>query len=197
MWSCVCVNRLLKRLMSPSPKSQVMFASAFSWIVDFFVFLAFIVFTLRPLCWICMQWTDAADGGCGGGLDFAPMHAIHRYTRPNCNNVAITGISHMSLALLNHWRWIGEYSLTLGYYIQGEHWPRRTKNIQHTFDGYLSAPVIYFRDNPVYYFLFDHGLHILITTMRIKGKVLDHIHGLIVLPMYSLFSLQCLVDSVY
>ena len=23
--------------------------------------------------WICMkQWTDAADGGCGGGLDFAP-----------------------------------------------------------------------------------------------------------------------------
>ena len=40
----------------------------------------------------------------GGGLDFAPMHAIHRYTRPNCNNVAITGVSHMSLALLNHWR---------------------------------------------------------------------------------------------
>ena len=26
--------------------------------------------------WISMQWTDAADGGCGGGLDFAPMHAI-------------------------------------------------------------------------------------------------------------------------
>ena len=21
--------------------------------------------------WICMQWTDAADGGCGGNLDFA------------------------------------------------------------------------------------------------------------------------------
>ena len=35
--------------MSPSPKSQVMFASAFSWIGDFFVFLAFIVFKLRPL----------------------------------------------------------------------------------------------------------------------------------------------------
>ena len=31
-----CGNRLLQRLMSPSPKSQVMFASAFSWIVDFF-----------------------------------------------------------------------------------------------------------------------------------------------------------------
>ena len=26
----VCVNRLLERLMSPSPKSQVMLASAFS-----------------------------------------------------------------------------------------------------------------------------------------------------------------------
>ena len=55
-----------------------------------------------------MQWTDAADGGCGGGLDFAPMHAIHRYTRPTCNNVAITGGSHMILALLNHWRRIVE-----------------------------------------------------------------------------------------
>ena len=27
---CVCCNRLLERLMSPSPTSQVMFASAFS-----------------------------------------------------------------------------------------------------------------------------------------------------------------------
>ena len=44
---CVCVNRLLERLMSPSPKSQVMFASAFSSheSVIFFVFLAFIVIT--------------------------------------------------------------------------------------------------------------------------------------------------------
>ena len=47
--SRVCVNRLLERLMSPSQKSQVMFASAFSPIGDFFVFLAFIVFNLRPL----------------------------------------------------------------------------------------------------------------------------------------------------
>ena len=45
--------------------------------VIFFVFLIFIIFTLRLLCWICicMQWTDAADDGCGGRLDFAPMHA--------------------------------------------------------------------------------------------------------------------------
>ena len=51
MCACVCGNRLLERPMSPSPKSQVMFASAFSWIGDFFlVFLAFKLVTLRPLC---------------------------------------------------------------------------------------------------------------------------------------------------
>ena len=67
---CVCGNRLLERLMSPSPNSQVMFASAVSWIGDFFVFWAVIVFfKLRPLCWIyeyaCNE--HAADGGGGGG----------------------------------------------------------------------------------------------------------------------------------
>ena len=40
MWPCVagrvCGNRFLQRLMSPSPESQVMFASAFSCIGDFF-----------------------------------------------------------------------------------------------------------------------------------------------------------------
>ena len=40
MYVCVYVahvldRKLLERLMSPSPKSQVMFASAFSWIGDF------------------------------------------------------------------------------------------------------------------------------------------------------------------
>ena len=39
-------RKLLERLMSPSPKSQVMFASAFSWIGDFFTFLGFIFFKL-------------------------------------------------------------------------------------------------------------------------------------------------------
>ena len=41
MYVCVYVSRvldrkLLERLMSLSPKSQVMFAPAFSWIGDFF-----------------------------------------------------------------------------------------------------------------------------------------------------------------
>ena len=49
MW--LAGNRLLQRLMSPSQKSQVMFASAFSGIGEFvFVFLVFVVFTLLPLC---------------------------------------------------------------------------------------------------------------------------------------------------
>ena len=51
-WMCarLCGNRLLERLRSQSPKSQVMFASAISGIADFFVYLAFIHFMLRPLC---------------------------------------------------------------------------------------------------------------------------------------------------
>ncbi len=84
MYVCMCVcmyvshvldRKLLERLMSQSPKSQVMFASAFSWIGDFFVFLEFIVFyamaTLLNIS-ICMQWTDAADGACGGRLALHP-----------------------------------------------------------------------------------------------------------------------------
>ena len=70
MWPCVCGNRFIKRLMSPSPKSQVMFASAFSWIGDFFRIFGIHSFyataTLLNI-WICMQWPDATDGGCGCG----------------------------------------------------------------------------------------------------------------------------------
>ena len=48
-------RKLLERLMSPSPKSQVMFASAFSWIGDLFFsleFLGLIFFKLWRVCWI-------------------------------------------------------------------------------------------------------------------------------------------------
>ena len=75
---CVCGNRLIERLMSLSPNSQVMFASAFSWISDFFVFLAFIVFKLRPLCFEYMNmhamnmWLTDASGRWLWGTDFAP-----------------------------------------------------------------------------------------------------------------------------
>ena len=128
---CVCVNRLRKRLMSLSQNRVCILMN--QWFLCIFGIHSFYAKATLLNIWICMQWTDAYDGGFGGGLDFAPMHAIHRCTWPNCNKVAITGISHMSLALLNHWRWIGQYSLTLGYFIQGEHWPRHTKNIQHAF----------------------------------------------------------------
>ena len=43
-------RKLLERLMSP--KSQVMFASAFSWIGDFFEFLGFLFFKLWRVWWI-------------------------------------------------------------------------------------------------------------------------------------------------
>ena len=42
----VCGNRLLQRMMSPSPKSQVMFASAFSRIGDFFSYFGIHTFYL-------------------------------------------------------------------------------------------------------------------------------------------------------
>ena len=55
--------------MSPSPKSQVMFASAFSGIGDFFRILGIRSFYVRPLCCIyeyaCHE--HGADGGDGGG----------------------------------------------------------------------------------------------------------------------------------
>ena len=50
--SHVLDRKLLERLMSPSPKSQVMFAPAFSWIGDFFEFLGFIFFKLWRIWWI-------------------------------------------------------------------------------------------------------------------------------------------------
>ena len=62
----VCGNRLLTRLMSPSPKSQVTFASAFSWIGDFFVFSHSYIYATATLLniWICMQWKQPRHAGC-------------------------------------------------------------------------------------------------------------------------------------
>ena len=45
-------RKLLERLMSPSPKSQVMFASAFSWIGYFFECLGLTFFKLWRVWWI-------------------------------------------------------------------------------------------------------------------------------------------------
>ena len=76
---CPCGNQLLKWLMSPPPKSQVMFGSAFSFCRIFGIHSFYATATLlnRSLSPAMNMWlTDAADGGCGGGLDFAPMHAI-------------------------------------------------------------------------------------------------------------------------
>ena len=45
-------RKLLERLMSPSPKSQVMFASAFSWIGDFFRIFGIHIFQVMASFWI-------------------------------------------------------------------------------------------------------------------------------------------------
>ena len=47
-------RKLLERLMSPSPspKSQVMFASAFSWIGDFFRIFGIHIFQVMASLWI-------------------------------------------------------------------------------------------------------------------------------------------------
>ena len=41
---------------------------------------------------ICVQRTDAADGGCGDGLDFAPMHAARRPLQLTTGKSTTTGV---------------------------------------------------------------------------------------------------------
>ena len=92
MVMCVAVrvygNRLLKRLMWLSPKSQVMFASAFSWIGDLVVFLAFIFFMLLPLCWIYMN-----------------MHAIRYIGQCDVNIPNLSPRASRSKAIANDYRY--------------------------------------------------------------------------------------------
>ena len=63
--------------MSLSPKSQVMFASAFSWIGGFFringILIVYATATLLNI-WICMQWTDAAEVVVGADWTLHPWH---------------------------------------------------------------------------------------------------------------------------
>ena len=62
-----------------------MFASAFSWIGDFFLsnfaINAFYATATLLNIWICMQWTDAADGGCGGGQCDENIPSLSRSAR--------------------------------------------------------------------------------------------------------------------
>ena len=54
MYVCMYVShvldrKLLERLMSPSPKSQIMFAPAFSWIGDFFRIFGINIFQVMAI----------------------------------------------------------------------------------------------------------------------------------------------------
>ena len=74
-----CGNRLLERLMSPSPKSQVMFASAFSWIGDLFRIFVIRTFyataTLLNML-VCMQWTCSGGSGADWTLHIASRQPL-------------------------------------------------------------------------------------------------------------------------
>ena len=88
--------------MSPSPKSLVKFASEFSRIGDFFrIFGIHSFYATATLFNLSLNhaknlWlADAADGGCGGRLDFAPMHAIRSVGQCDVNipSLMTTGTS--------------------------------------------------------------------------------------------------------
>ena len=53
-------RKLLERLMSPSPKSQVMFASAFSWIGDFFRIFGIHIHSYGEFVEFSLRFTAAA-----------------------------------------------------------------------------------------------------------------------------------------
>ena len=51
-----------------------------------------------------MWLTDAADGGCGGGLDFAPMHAIPSAGQCDVNIARLSPSGRRSKAVANDYR---------------------------------------------------------------------------------------------
>ncbi len=66
---CMCMyvlhvldRKLLERLMSPSPKSQVMFAPAFSWIGDFFSNFGINIFSYGEFGEISLRFTAPLSG---------------------------------------------------------------------------------------------------------------------------------------
>ena len=52
----------------------------------------------------CMQWTDAAEGGCGGGLDFALMHAIRSVGQCDINIPSLSPRQSCSKVVTNDYR---------------------------------------------------------------------------------------------
>ena len=53
---------------------------------------------------INMWLTDAADGGCGGRLDFAPMHAIRSVGQCDVNIPSLSPRESCSMAVANDYR---------------------------------------------------------------------------------------------
>ena len=88
-----------------------MFASAFSrigdfcrifGIHDFYATATLLNMSLSPP--MNMWLTDAADGGCGGGLDFVPMHAIRPVGQCDVNIPNLSPRGSRSKAVANDYR---------------------------------------------------------------------------------------------
>ena len=92
--------------------------------------------------WICMQWTDAADCGWGGGLDFAPMHAIRSVGQCDINIPSLSPRGRRSKAIANDYRhgcglWTLVYLIRVGH-VQEDMLERRfLARVRLTFWGNL------------------------------------------------------------
>ena len=82
MWPCVCA---CVRVWQPTPKTADVTVTKIAgyvrilvnrWFFHIFGIHGFYATATLLNIWICMRWADAANDGCGGGLDFAPMHAV-------------------------------------------------------------------------------------------------------------------------
>ena len=121
----VCDNRLLERLMLPSPKLQVMFASAFSWIGDFFVFLPLIFFKITATFYAPGTY---ALNACGGHKRRVRSLAIGRWASQQCWGVT----TQVILGVWNLWnlkRALDCQTWTTPYYAQQQTWRKLTNNI--------------------------------------------------------------------
>ena len=67
----------------PTPKTADVTVFRIFGIHSFYTTASLLNMSLSPA--MNMWLTDAADGGCGGGLDFAPMHAIRSVGQRDVN----------------------------------------------------------------------------------------------------------------
>ena len=95
-----------KRLMSPSPNRRLC-SHLHSY--ESVIFLNFGINSFHATATLLNMSlsparTDAADGGCGGGLHFAPMHAIRSVGQCDVNIPSLSPRGSRSKAVANDYR---------------------------------------------------------------------------------------------